>query len=139
MTSMEQVLRPQVLRATNPRAVGMPTYRYWNAEIGAWGRFDDASRYPEPVDVSPAPPHPDAAVQWTDDLLRDLDGHPYVVDECIGPWRVTACCAAMVSISDGPDYCKSCYEDADLADDTPARLDANWDPGDGPVRFRLPQ
>lgn len=136
---MDSANQPHILRAITPRTSDLSAYLYWDAATDSWGRFDDATRYPTPQDLSPPAPCPEADIGWMQDLPRDLDGYPYVFDSDVGePWRVTPCCAAMVSIADGPLYCKSCYDEAELAVDTPARLDANWDPGDGPVQFHFP-
>lgn len=130
----------QVLCAESPRTSHVPTYRYWDETTGRWGRFDQATRYrPDALpSIEAALPDAGAHVAWMPDLPTDLDGLPYTDDTSMGPWRVTLCCAAAVGIDDGPLYCKSCYEPVSLAFDTPARLDGDWTPGDGPQRFRLP-
>jgi hypothetical protein len=127
----------RVLRCVAPQRAYTPSLVYWNEQAQGWGRFDEATRF-EADRPLPDPAWPDAEVTWIEDLPLDLDGFPYVVAEHVGPWRVTHCCAAVVSINDGPMYCKSCYAAVELEYDTPARLDANWRPGDGPIRIQLP-
>jgi hypothetical protein len=127
----------RVLRCAAPERRSIPGLVYWNQQTQGWGRFDEATRF-EADRPLPDPAWPGGEVTWMEDLPRDRDGFPYVVDEHIGPWRVTHCCAAAVSINDGTLYCKSCYAVVDLASDTPARLDADWRPGDGPIQIRLP-
>lgn len=114
----------------------LPARVYWNAERRAWGRFDQATRFGTADKwPQPAPHWPGAETSWVPDWPVDLDGFPYSTGEL--PWRLTHCCGAGASISDGPLYCKSCYAAVELAYDTPPRLDANWQPGDGPIRIEL--
>lgn len=57
-------------------------------------------------------------------LPRDLDGDPYVVDEYIGPWKLSHCCGASAKgVADGPPFivCRRCYREFDSIDG-PARL-----------------
>jgi hypothetical protein len=112
-----------------------PARVYWNAEQAAWGRFDQATRFQTTTAALPEPRWPGAEVTWVEDWPVDLDGFPYSTGEL--PWRLTHCCGAATSINDGPLYCKSCYAEVPLDYDTPPRLDANWQPGDGPVRLDL--
>lgn len=127
------------LRPFHPADV--PTYRYLRAEDGAWVDFDDATRFDPDTDTATLPvdtrSHPEATVEWISDLPRDLDGWPFDPNDGAYVTRLTLCCAAACSISDGPLYCKSCYVEQDLAADTPPRLDGNWNPGDGPITVRL--
>ena len=135
--------RPLLVRSTMSRLhdADVPAYRYLRAEDGTWVDFDSATRF-DPDTATGALPvatgsHPDATREWVRDLPRDLDGWPF--DPNAGPYvtRLTLCCAAACSISDGPLYCKSCFLAQDLAADTPPRLDGDWNPGDGPVTVRL--
>lgn len=134
-----------VIQAILDRSAPGPRHLYWNMRTG-WGRFDEATRYtrlmPEEgkdaVLATTTLPHPSAVLDWMADLPTDLDGYPFEhMGQNMTAWRLTPCCAAMPGIDDGPLYCKSCYEEADLANDAPARLDANWNPGDGPIRITL--
>lgn len=134
-----------VVRASCERGSKFPRHVYWNMRSG-WGRFDQATRYnrlmPEEgkdaVLAAISPPEPSAILDWMDDLPTDLDGYPYEhASDDTNAWRLTGCCAAMPGIDDGPLYCKSCFEEIDVATDAPARLDANWNPGDGPVRIHV--
>lgn len=143
----DQAHRPILWRALTPKGTTstLPMYLYWNADTNQWGRFDQATRYPHtgphasPGTPPAPPPHPASTVTPVDDLARDNDGYPYKINpQANTAWRVSSCCAAMPGIDDGPLYCKSCYEEVDLAVDAEARLDANWNPGDGPIRIELP-
>lgn len=134
-----------VARASCERSSHLPQHLYWNTQTG-WGRFDLATRYnrsmPEEgkdaILSAIGLPEPSAILDWMGDLPADLDGYPYEhMGESLTAWRLTHCCAAMPDIDDGPLYCKSCYEEIAYATDAPARLDANWNPGDGPVRIHL--
>lgn len=46
---------------------------------------------------------------------HDRRGLPYVIDPCVGPMYVTACCAATVTITidDGALCCRACYAEVD--------------------------
>lgn len=134
-----------VVRASNERGTPLPQHQFWNIRTG-WGRFDLATRYTrlmpeegkEAVLGALPLPHPSSILDWMPDLPADLDGFPYEhMGTDLTAWRLTGCCAAMPGIDDGPLYCKSCYEEIDYATDAPARLDANWNPGDGPVTIHL--
>ncbi len=113
----------------------IPARVYWNAEQGRWARFDQASRFDATTAPLPEPQWPGAEVAWMEDWPVDLDGFPYSTGE--PPWRLTHCCGAGTSINDGPLYCRSCYEEVPPDYDTPPRLDANWQPGNGPIRIDL--
>ncbi|WP_251151293.1 hypothetical protein [Cellulosimicrobium sp. Marseille-Q4280] len=135
--------RPLLVRsALRPfHPADIPTYRYLRASDGAWVDFDDATRFDAATDQATLPvttgSHAEASITWVRDLPRDLDDFPF--DPNDGPYieRLTRCCAAACSISDGPLYCKSCFVEQGLDAATPPRLDANWSPGDGPIAIRL--
>jgi hypothetical protein len=118
-----------------------PTYRYLRATDGAWVDFEDATRFDASTDQSTVPvdtrSHPEADVSWVRDLPRDLDGWPFDPNDGDYVTRLTLCCAAACSISDGPLYCKSCYVEQPVDAATPPRLDGSWNPGDGPITIRL--
>lgn len=73
----------------------------------------------------------------TDTRPVDLDDWPYIDDESLGPWRLTKCCHASAKGTEWGICCRHCYEEVPWDVDCPARLDANWSPGDGPVRITL--
>lgn len=130
-----------VVRARVQRTFGhtVPVDSFWEARSGTWGRFGDATRYESSargVAGFPGPPG-EVDVAWVDDLPRDLDGWPYDPHDEFQPWRLTLCCAAATSISDGPLYCRSCFTEQPLDVDCPPRLGPDWRPGDGPVRIHL--
>ncbi len=119
-----------------------PSLRYFHADTHSFGDYEHATRYdhdPSTVmhsltatvhKLSVEPSHP-----------RDIDGYPYVIDDCIGAVRLTDCCAAATSVmADGGDlYCKSCYESVDWSYDGPARLAADDPDGPrGPITITLP-
>lgn len=118
-----------------------PTYRYLRLADGAWVDFEDATRFEASTDQRTLPvataSHAEASITWMRDLPRDLDGFPFDPNDAPYIERLTRCCAAACSISDGPLYCKSCYVEQDLDAATPPRLDGNWNPGDGPITVRL--
>ncbi len=137
-----------VIRAEIPHSASTPARVYWNTTDSIWGPFSEATRYPLAADprmldsvhaqAAAVLGVPQARIETIADLPRDLDGYYYQADaDGHGQWRVTDCCAVPPSISDGPLYCRSCYEAVEEAVQTPARLDANWQPGDGPVRINL--
>lgn len=138
-TAERPLLVRSALRFFHPSDV--PVYRYLRVEDGAWVDFQDATRFAPDTDQGTLPTatrsHAEAAVAWVRDLPRDLDGFPFDPNDAPYIERLTLCCAAACSISDGPLYCKSCYVEQDLAVATPPRLDGNWDPGDGPITIRL--
>lgn len=133
-----------VLRARFDADFTGPRQQFWGGR--GWTSFSNAERQPSTtsvtdrerieVDAIAALGNFGATLHWVPDLPRDLDGYPYITAP-LGPWRVTHCCAAMAGIDDGPYYCKSCHETLDMSYDTPARLDADWGPGDGPIRVTL--
>lgn len=136
----------RLIRATLPffHRAQQPTYQYLRAEDRAWVTFEDATRFPAgdtegDSTIFPPAPHVDAVVEWVNDLPRDMDGWPFDPNDGAYTWRLTKCCAAASSISDGPLYCKSCYEEQPLDADTPPRLDGTWKPGDGPITIVLPE
>lgn len=48
-------------------------------------------------------------------LPRDSSGFAYLVDEYVGPFRVTDCCGAAVTFHDTTLCCKGCWVEVDLA------------------------
>lgn len=131
-----------LIRATTAPTYDLPAYRYWNAAQRRWGRYDTATRYPsaaaaEAAKVGPGPA-PTSTTQVVPDHDADLDGYP-MMDSEIGWVRLTACCAAACSISDGPLYCKSCYREQPWEYDGPARTPQNPQRSyGGPVVVTLP-
>lgn len=130
-----------VIRADYGRSA-TPSLRYFHADTYSFGDYEHATVYdhdPRQVmsgltatvyTLSVEPLHP-----------RDIDGYPYVIDDGIGPVRLTDCCAAATSVmADGGNlYCKSCYESVDWSYDGPARLTTDDPDGPrGPITITLP-
>lgn len=99
-----------VLCSTNPRDFDGPRVSYWDALNRSWDGYDVATRYDHIPDL-PAPEAAGATVTAMPAHGVDLDGFPWHTDAMLGPFRLTHCCAAAVSTSDGPLWCKSCYNE----------------------------
>lgn len=87
----------------------MPRVGYWNAGMGEWVTYDEATRYDHTPTDLPEGETDGSTVAVVDALGVDMAGYFWRMDEHLGPVRMTSCCAAATSIMDGPLYCKSCY------------------------------
>jgi hypothetical protein len=70
-------------------------------------------------------------------LPRDLDGDPYVIDETLGPWKVSHCCGAFAKGIESGICCRRCYRD--VYDDGPAMLSEDQERGPAAYRITLPE
>lgn len=129
-----------VIRREEKARTVIPALRYWSGATQSWGDYETATRYDhQPRMILQALEEPTHAFTVTEAYREDIDGFPYTVDQHIGPVRMTHCCGAATSVSDGPLYCKSCYEAVDWAYDGPARLaDTDPDGPRGPITITLP-
>lgn len=71
------------------------------------------SVYPQTVPTTASPFHPTAT--HVDALGMPVRIYHDPEDDYDFPFHPTPCCGAAASISDGPMYCKGCYEEVDGA------------------------